>query len=722
MTILYKKDWFNGNGKPRAVVHTNTKNTSFLRMHLLLQNMGISNNLFFLSLYDPALKNVDPHELDDDNDPTGDLRFRVGVECKRNVWYFLREVVRLPSPGGDPIQFSLHRGNLAMTWCFFAHIDFNGTQPRQTGKTICAVTLSTYIVYILGVSMKVIMLTHCDDLVQENVKRVKDIRDMLPQYLLSKSGLDIDNKSGLDYKALKNVYDTRVGQKDKIAANKLGRGSTAPVLHIDELAFIPNIQITFPAIMASTNESRRLARLAGMPHSNIYTTTAGDPTTTEGKYALDIVSQGMKFTEKLFDTEDNEATVRMVNINSENGLVNGTFSYLQLGKTHQWFKETIRRNNVPPDEIARDYLNQWIALAKNPIVDKNILAIMEANKKHDPEFKEIYGDYLIDWYIPRAKAKSVEFRKKKLIMGMDGAEGVGRDFTTFVCIDPQTLAVVFTFRCNDANTTNIGLLVDTLMRTYSGILFVPERKNSGVFITDMLTELLLSRGVQPLTRIYSKIVDQMDKAEFKDVNIYDPETCRSTMRKYIGFMTSANTRTLLYKSVLQRAAFQGARVVHDPVLINEICGLQATGGRIDHKSKEHDDMVIAWLLACYVIFEGRNLHIYGLTDDDLPKPIDENGDPVNTGYIELQMEVRKNIKELEMKARTAPTAWQRENYNYQIRKLSTYLDDSVNPEPISADSVRTRASEYRGMYRKPEDGINAARPLDLQELVDSIHY
>lgn len=1061
MSILFLKDWTHSDtGKPTACVHRTTKNMSFLRMAVLLSRMKVKNNLFHLCLYDPTLLNVDPHNLNPTNDPTGELRLRVALECKRNVWYYLREVIRIPAAGGEPVAFKLHRGNLAMAWCFVNFIDFNGTQPRQTGKassltakvkvpggwklmgdmqvgdivtaadgtpsrvlgvypqgkrptyrftfqdgrstvvdeehlwkihnkhwkkpgatrsgdwrvistkdildyydkhpnsevrlavpvvepeqsphrnfyidpyvlglilgdgsisgghhveickpdqfifdetkrlmpsidlrprkykptqslvdknvvpgtctpkliselrrlelmglcawekfipeeymqgspeqrwallqglmdtdgtsegkgssnfsttskkmalqfqelvrslggicknverqtyytlhgkklpgrisyrltprfpepkkmfrlprkkervpenykwkddfrlyikdikyvgveetqcimidhpehlyvtddyivthnTICAIALSSWVTYVSGFNMTIAMLTHSDKLVQENVKRLKDMRDALPSYLVRKQGDDIDNKQGLDYKALHNKYLTYIGQKDRIAANKVGRGSTAPVLHFDELAFIPNIRITFPAIMASTNTARQNAAASGQMHSNLYTTTAGDPSTDEGAFALEILNKSMRFTEKLYDASTREEAHEIVARNSENKLVDGTFSYLQLGLTHEWFKDTIARNNVPPDEVQRDYLNNWISVAKNPIIPKETLERMGEFRKPDPLFMEVFGEYIVNWYVSPNIVRSAEFKKKPLILGMDASEMIGRDFTTFVAVDPTDMSVVMTFRCNESNTMKVALFVADILTEYPRMLFVPERKSTAITIIDTVIIVMQKQGQNPFTRIFNKIVDQNDLAEFSHVNIYDPSLCETSYRKHLGFMTTGPSRSVLYKQILQRAAHMSADRIFDPVLINELSGLQVHNGRIDHRTGAHDDMVIAWLLACYAIYEGKNLHLYGISQSEILKAIDHStGKKVDPAHIAEQMALRKQIKEYEHLIKTSETEYLKQHFRYKLTQIAQYLDDTIVMEPVSADAVRKDFSEYGDVYKRAQE-------------------
>lgn len=96
--------------------------------------MGVSNYLFMLTLYDPDLRDVDPHDLEAVTPENEILRTKVMVEARRNVWYFLRECVRIYGQGGSPVPFRLDRGNCAMAWCFINGIDYVGMAPRQLGK------------------------------------------------------------------------------------------------------------------------------------------------------------------------------------------------------------------------------------------------------------------------------------------------------------------------------------------------------------------------------------------------------------------------------------------------------------------------------------------------------------------------------------------------------------------------------------------------------------
>ena len=189
-------------------------------MSILLKRMGVKNHYFFLALYDKSLLNVDPHS----KDLTTEQRLRIAYECKINFWYFIREVVRVPVVGQESgTRFILNRGNLALYWSIMNDVDIGYIQPRQTGKTIGTQILVCYVEYIWGSSLDVGMFTKDSTLVQDNVARLKGIRDCLPKWMVTKSTADGERKEGLYYAALKNSYKTFTSANDENGAYRLGR-------------------------------------------------------------------------------------------------------------------------------------------------------------------------------------------------------------------------------------------------------------------------------------------------------------------------------------------------------------------------------------------------------------------------------------------------------------------------------------------------------------------
>ena len=78
--------------KTKVYIHKTTTNKSFLAMHNLLKDLNITNNKFFLRIYDKKLIDIDPFS----ENLTYEQKARILKEIKINPWYFIREIIRIP--------------------------------------------------------------------------------------------------------------------------------------------------------------------------------------------------------------------------------------------------------------------------------------------------------------------------------------------------------------------------------------------------------------------------------------------------------------------------------------------------------------------------------------------------------------------------------------------------------------------------------------------------
>ena len=173
----------------KYIIDTHTTNRSFKRMYKVLKTLGIKNNKFFLRLYDASLQDVNPR---DEANLTKEQKLRIIAECKRNPWYFFREVVVLNVAGGKK-KYELHRGNLALTWCMLNNYNSITLLPRQHGKTVSTVCGYVWL-YLFGTENSNILFMNKDfGGSKNNLKLFKDIMDNLPNYLKNKNKNDKDN-------------------------------------------------------------------------------------------------------------------------------------------------------------------------------------------------------------------------------------------------------------------------------------------------------------------------------------------------------------------------------------------------------------------------------------------------------------------------------------------------------------------------------------------------
>lgn len=700
--ILFAKDWAE---YPTAIIDTTTSNKSFIRLSGILRNMGVKNHAFMLALYQEELRGVDPHS----EDLTLDQKKMISDECQWNPWYVIREVIRLPPSGGtEPIPFRANRGNIALMWSFFNHIDFALIQPRQTGKSASTDVLMVTVLMLMGRATRVQLLTKDHGLRRQNVSRIKGIRDYLPGYLNPMRPDDTDNTEGLSINAYKNEYVTAVGQKAKESADNLGRGLTAAILHGDELPYIPNIDISLPVALSAGNAARENARNAGGFYGNIFTTTAGKRDTREGKFAYNMIHDGYYWNEKLYDQPDAETLAKYIidNSNSDTPMINGTFSHRQLGRTDEWLFEAISNSRSSEDLANRDYFNIWTSGSESSPLS---IALNQAvlNSQMDPLYTENTSDgYELRWYVPESMIIP-EMEDTWHIISIDSSQAVGRDANGMVITNVSDMGVVAASNVREANLYKYAKWIAKLMIKYPKTVLVIENKASGQGIIDTLLEVLPTYGIDPFRRIYSRLVENADLHP-EDMRDIDGSVARRNEAVYLrhkgkfGFSTTGDSRRYLYDQVLRQAAATTAHLVRDSVLSGEIRGLVERNGRVDHPDKGHDDVCIAWLMAHYFVSHSRNLDFYGIDRRQLLSRVTENGAVMTDGELEAKAErerLRMQIDDLKemLKKSTIPQERMRVEFQLAHKVKLTELDGG---EVYSLDSIKEEAREA---WRREKD-------------------
>lgn len=616
--ILFASDW---DRAPSAIADVQTTNKSFLKLaHLYRTELKVKNWKFILALLQPDLQGVDPF------DPNLDriTKAKIAYECKYNPWYYFREVALVPSNSGPvPSRFRANRGNIALYWSFFNHVDFGLLQPRQTGKSVSTDILMTGIMYIWGMKTSINLITKDAKLRQANIERLKEMRELLPDYIDMAHKADADNSEMLTCVRLDNRYKTSVARNDRQAADKLGRGLTIPIMHFDEVAYLNWIETTLPVALSSGNAARREAAENGQYYGNIFTTTAGNVTTRDGKYAHDFMTGGAEWTEAYFDLKSSKAVAMIVEKGSTGTkpLIYGAFNHRQLGETDLWLYKTLRDNNAHGEIADRDFFNIWTVGGEgSPLTDEEKRIIKEAIR--EPLTNTFSDDgYVLRWYIPEAEIEQ-RMANCKVMLGCDPSEllGENNDATGFVGIDIETHEILFTGRFNETLIPLLATFIANLLIKYQNITWIPERKSTGTSLIDMVIMILHKAGIDPFRRIFNRVVDEKNTLVSEFAEIYTPLTSRQLSfydkyKRYFGYNTSGKgrySRDGLFKEALPSSIRYGGRRMNDKGLITELLALVIKNGRIDHSVGKHDDMVVSMLLAHWACIKGENLDYYGI--------------------------------------------------------------------------------------------------------------
>lgn len=198
-----------------------TKNKSFVKIAKILKSKGVKNNKFMLTLYDESLQGIDPYS----RNLTTDQQLAIYRECCKNVWYYIREVVRIPQDGAA-VNYGLNLGNLTLTYLRNKNKNFVLLLPRQHGKTMGECVFDSWVLCFSARNANIIYLNKGKQDAIKNLKLIKDIKDLLPPWMLDLFIFDkgdIDNQESKLIKKLNNTIKVVAPGSDPDAADKAGR-------------------------------------------------------------------------------------------------------------------------------------------------------------------------------------------------------------------------------------------------------------------------------------------------------------------------------------------------------------------------------------------------------------------------------------------------------------------------------------------------------------------
>jgi hypothetical protein len=324
----------------------------------------------------------------------------------------------------------------------------------------------------------------------------------------------------------------------------------------------------------------------------------------------------------------------------------------------------------------------------------------------------------------------------RFIAGLDTSEAVGRDTIALVIMDIEDLSVVATGTYNETNLIRISHFLGSLLIKYTNITLIPERKSTGAMIVDYLILQLISAGQDPFKRIFNSIVDdsQVAKEEFQEL-VQRPLSLRTenfydTRKSAFGFKTNAVSRTLLYTTVLQNAAKNGGHVVNSERLSSEVRGLVVKNDRIDHTSSGHDDHVISWLLAHWLLSYGRNLIHYGIDPSRVMSALtftslEEESPEIQYRRLE-QQSLLQDASLLIEKLNTERDTWVLAKLEGQLRSISARLVDDEDTSYIqSIDAAIVQSRENREQLKRlhrPGSGTGSGMYKGLDHSVSMSAY
>lgn len=586
------------------IIDTDTPNISFIQTALDLKKLGVKNYTFFLKLYDPSLKGVDPFS----KNLTEEQIFRIVTECMRNPWYFLRECCRIPDQGNPSgVPYLLNRANLAATWCILHGIDTYLVIPRQIGKTQSVIAIIDWAFLLGTTNSEVMFINMVYDKAVENLTRLKDQRDLLPPYLQFKVSYDDDGKEIRGMNNVRKITNasngnsivTKPSATSVAKAEMIGRGSTQPIQYYDEVEFTPFIKTIMeaagPAFKTASDNAKRNKGLYG----RIFTSTPGDLDTGAGSDAAMIVENTARWTEKYYDMPI-EDVKESISKNSSNDIVYIEYQYQQLGKDENWFNDVCKLLNNNPLKIKREiFLMRLHGSSESPFAPEDIEAISELRGKIKEQIT-INKLFILNLY------ESLE-KNKCYFVGVDVSSGGGDDNSAVTIWDPYTKKTVGEFRSPYIGVKDLIKFLYILVRKYiPKCLLIIERNANGEAVLDHLrSDPWVSHNLyfdSSKDIVGDDVDDRLDAKGFLQ--------SQAIRRKIYGVYTQKKSREKMF-DILETHVREEKEGFVGHYVIDDINKLVRKNNKIQAGAGFHDDSIMSYLLCLYVYYYGTNLHRFG---------------------------------------------------------------------------------------------------------------
>lgn len=323
-----------------------TSNKSFIEISELLKSKGVKNHDFMLKLYDKELVGVDPY------DPNLDAvtEARIKLEASRNVWYFLREIVRIPAQAGGYCRFDANLHNIAQVYCFEKGISTYSVTSRQTHRDMntVALLLWDYAFNSKRTKHKIIGRTMNDS--KMILFRIETILKGLPRYLTY--GVDTSCEPFI-HDLLKNIMKVGASVLSLQHVINSAREMKEPIIHINDFEYIKYNNVLIEESIGERN-MLETTETTWKRRCYVITSAARENNTETGMTAKQIRDNCVKWDTNLFDLAPDEL-IKYISY-SKYRMVYIEYLYSDLGFDEEWFNRMCTILNNRQEVIDREVL------------------------------------------------------------------------------------------------------------------------------------------------------------------------------------------------------------------------------------------------------------------------------------------------------------------------------------------------------------------------------
>lgn len=303
--------------------HYNTTNISFIVTAKKLKERGVNNHNFMLTLYDKSLADVDPFDKDLDQD----IKARIMLECRKNIWYYIREIARTGMGIEKPTKFDANIGNVSQIWCFMNGIDSHLVLPSDGLYNVYQHHLLAWLFLMGSTKTNIKIIDKNTDVSRKHLEIIKNNTNCLPEYM---QYTGVSNLGRLTSKVNENEIITTCKATTQEAALNLARGLTSPIQFFNCFEYIPFIKTILEQSEPIYDRVKTIAIKDGNIYGRIFTSVPGDLDTQSGKDSYKMIKTFRKWNDKTLDRS-------IASIKRSNTPFYIVYDYKDIGLSDDWY-------------------------------------------------------------------------------------------------------------------------------------------------------------------------------------------------------------------------------------------------------------------------------------------------------------------------------------------------------------------------------------------------
>lgn len=521
------------------------------------------------------------------------------LKCRLSSVYFIENYVSVPVTGGRVSMKESEQWNSTDKYKIIINLFQQYDlvlymSSRQSGKTT---TSAMYLLWcmIFFPKIQISYLTLDKARAIDMISRMKEMMDSLPKWMQVKPKSKAERLSYYELANGSKISASFVsGSNDP---DRVGRGLTAPIIFMDETAFIPHAKIVWGAVQPVYSAAKIFAKKNGYPYGVIFTST---PNGAGDNFFYNIYQNSIKF-DDIYNYETKSMYPdykKQFDLADKNDFISVVLHWSEF-RTQEWYQQQRKELNFDIKKINQELDLAFLGSA-TCIFSDEVIARLYAKKRID-RIKLNFG-HEFDLF------KEID-PKKKYILGVDTAMSTGStsDYSAIVLTEAETGDPIGEWHGRFSVVKRFAQLVKVLIQS----LKVWYGLNSRSLIVSIERNSIGKEVVEEL--VYDE--SDFDYEEYLFSELVGGEKVLGIFTSNSGKMGQGKRDQMF--QLLVNHVNERPNTIHGKLIIDECRNLeQKTNGRIEASKNQHDDVVMAWNFCLYtrkVLIESGQLFIPGVS-------------------------------------------------------------------------------------------------------------